>query len=84
MFCLLCRESQQAEVVCLLQSPTVRKFGWDTTTEWGFYKIYAKMLALFETPAGFALFKVLNEGKLDNAEVPISENSSHTDHGSGF
>ncbi|CAM6020461.1 unnamed protein product [Sphagnum balticum] len=26
------------------------------------------MLALFETPAGFALFKVLNEGKLDNAE----------------
>ncbi len=29
------------------------------------------MLALFETPAGFALFKVLNEGKLDNAEVRI-------------
>ncbi|KAH8970237.1 hypothetical protein BDL97_02G078400 [Sphagnum fallax] len=26
------------------------------------------MLALFETPAGFALFKVLNEKKLDNVE----------------
>ncbi len=26
------------------------------------------MLALFETPAGFALFKVLNEGKLDASE----------------
>lgn len=42
------------------------------------------MLALFETPAGFALFKVLNEGKLDNAEVPTFENSSHAEHGSGF
>ncbi|KAH7518179.1 hypothetical protein FEM48_Zijuj09G0144200 [Ziziphus jujuba var. spinosa] len=27
------------------------------------------MLLLFETPAGFALFKVLNEGKLSNVEV---------------
>jgi hypothetical protein len=27
------------------------------------------MLVLFETAAGFALFKVLNEGKLQNAEV---------------
>lgn len=27
------------------------------------------MLALFETPAGFALFKVLDEGKLSNVEV---------------
>lgn len=27
------------------------------------------MLALFETPAGFALFKVLNEGKLEAYEV---------------
>jgi nucleolar protein 58 len=29
------------------------------------------MLALFETPAGFALFKVLNEGKLDASEVGL-------------
>lgn len=27
------------------------------------------MLVLFETPAGFALFKVLNEGKLEKVEV---------------
>lgn len=27
------------------------------------------MLVLFETPAGFALFKVLNEGKLEKIEV---------------
>lgn len=27
------------------------------------------MLVLFETPAGFALFKVLDEGKLDKVEV---------------
>lgn len=27
------------------------------------------MLVLFETPAGFALFKVLNEGKLSQVEV---------------
>jgi hypothetical protein len=27
------------------------------------------MLVLFETPAGFALFKVLNEGKLSKVEV---------------
>lgn len=27
------------------------------------------MLLLFETAAGFALFKVLKEGKLENAEV---------------
>ena len=27
------------------------------------------MLLLFETPAGFSLFKVKNEGKLDDAEV---------------
>lgn len=26
------------------------------------------MLVLFETPAGFALFKVLNEGKLSKVE----------------
>jgi hypothetical protein len=26
------------------------------------------MLVLFETPAGFALFKVLDEGKLDKVE----------------
>ncbi len=31
--------------------------------------VATKMLALFETPAGFALFKVLNEKKLDNVEV---------------
>jgi hypothetical protein len=30
--------------------------------------VATKMLALFETPAGFALFKVLNEKKLDNVE----------------
>lgn len=29
------------------------------------------MLVLFETPAGFALFKVLDEGKLSNVEVVI-------------
>jgi hypothetical protein len=29
----------------------------------------AEMLVLFETPAGFALFKVLDEGKLDKVEV---------------
>lgn len=29
------------------------------------------MLVLFETPAGFALFKVLDEGKLSNVEVII-------------
>ena len=28
-----------------------------------------KMLLLFETPAGFSLFKVKDEGKLDDAEV---------------
>ncbi len=27
------------------------------------------MLVLFETPAGYALFKVLNEGKLQEANV---------------
>jgi len=27
------------------------------------------MLILFETPGGFAIFKVLNEGKLSNVEV---------------
>lgn len=27
------------------------------------------MLVLFESPAGFALFKVLKEGKLDEASV---------------
>ncbi len=27
------------------------------------------MLALFKTPAGFALFKILKEGKLENSEV---------------
>ncbi|RZR85306.1 hypothetical protein BHM03_00012266 [Ensete ventricosum] len=30
------------------------------------------MLVLFETPAGFALFKVLDEGKLDKVEVTTS------------
>ena len=29
------------------------------------------MLLLFETPAGFALFKVLDEGKLSKVEVII-------------
>ena len=29
------------------------------------------MLLLFETPAGFALFKVLNEKKLEKVEVAI-------------
>jgi NOP5NT (NUC127) domain. len=29
------------------------------------------MLVLFETPAGFALFKVLDEGKLDKVEVSL-------------
>ena len=31
--------------------------------------MWAEMLVLFETPAGFALFKVLDEGKLDKVEV---------------
>ena len=30
------------------------------------------MLVLFETPAGFALFKVLDEGKLNKVEVILS------------
>lgn len=30
------------------------------------------MLVLFETPAGFALFKVLDEGKLSKVEVSDS------------
>lgn len=29
------------------------------------------MILLFETPAGFALFKVLDEGKLSKTEVII-------------
>lgn len=29
------------------------------------------MLVLFETPAGFALFKVLDEGKLSKVDVSI-------------
>lgn len=29
------------------------------------------MLLLFETPGGFAIFKVLDEGKLSNVEVII-------------
>lgn len=33
------------------------------------------MLLLFETPAGFALFKVLDEGKLSKVEVLICSNS---------
>lgn len=32
------------------------------------------MLVLFETPAGFALFKVLDEGKLNKVEVVLSSN----------
>ena len=31
--------------------------------------MWAEMLVLFETPAGFALLKVLDEGKLDKVEV---------------
>lgn len=31
--------------------------------------LWAEMLVLFETPAGFALLKVLDEGKLDKVEV---------------
>ena len=30
------------------------------------------MLVLFETPAGFALFKVLDEGKLSKVEVTVN------------
>jgi hypothetical protein len=33
------------------------------------------MLVLFETPAGFALFKVLDEGKLSKVEVIASATS---------
>ena len=33
------------------------------------------MLLLFETPGGFALFKVLDEGKLSKVEVIIFSNS---------
>ncbi len=35
------------------------------------------MLLLFETAAGFALFKVLNEGKLEQAEVRCATFSTH-------
>ena len=35
----------------------------------GFAVDFRKMLLLFETPAGFALFKVLDEGKLSKVEV---------------
>lgn len=31
------------------------------------------MLVLFETPAGFALFKVLDEGKLSKVEVSVAK-----------
>ncbi|GFY90625.1 NOP56-like pre RNA processing ribonucleoprotein [Actinidia rufa] len=34
------------------------------------------MLVLFETPAGFALFKVLDEGKLSKVEDLCKEFSS--------
>jgi predicted Holliday junction resolvase-like endonuclease len=33
------------------------------------------MLVLFETPAGFALFKVLDEGKLSKVEVMAAATS---------
>jgi uncharacterized membrane protein len=32
-------------------------------------KIIIIMLAFFETPAGFVLFKILKEGKVENFEV---------------
>lgn len=35
------------------------------------FQRYWKMLLLFETPGGFALFKVLDEGKLSKVEVII-------------
>ncbi len=31
------------------------------------------MLVLFETPGGYALFKVLDEGKLENANTIFQE-----------
>jgi hypothetical protein len=34
-----------------------------------------EMLVLFETPAGFALFKVLDEGKLSKVEVMAAATS---------
>ena len=37
-----------------------------------FFRKLREMLVLFETPAGFALFKVLNEGKLSKVEVCMS------------
>ncbi|KAI6692545.1 hypothetical protein NL676_020255 [Syzygium grande] len=40
-----------------------RSSGWSLGPAFGF-----KMLVLFETPAGFALFKVLDEGKLSKVE----------------
>jgi len=33
------------------------------------FLVILKMLVLFETSGGFALFKVLDEGKLSNVEV---------------
>ena len=35
------------------------------------------MLVLFETAAGFALFKVLKPGKLENAEVQAALAAMH-------
>lgn len=39
---------------------------------------------LFETPAGFALFKVLDEGKLNKVEVILSSNLVYIMRGSLF
>ncbi|CAN1167955.1 Probable nucleolar protein 5-2 [Linum perenne] len=44
-------------------SPSLHSF-----VEGGFLRDARKMLVLFETPAGFALFKVLDEGKLSKVE----------------
>ena len=54
---------------CLLQllNPCYPAFlGVGHSSKWS-----AKMLLLFETPAGFALFKVVKESKLEAGEVTI-------------
>ena len=37
-----------------------------------------KMLLLFETPAGYSLFKVKDEGKLEDAEVRVDARAQFT------
>ncbi|KAF3454374.1 hypothetical protein FNV43_RR04821 [Rhamnella rubrinervis] len=56
----LLRSTQENIHVCFL--------GLCLTAAFGVFGEQEKMLLLFETPAGFALFKVLDEGKLSKVE----------------